>query len=59
MPSSFEAWDSPVPSGILGGKWLLSVLHEDLYAFDDMRADAKTFYQEFYGAEIDETLVTK
>ncbi|MEA4891938.1 MAG: ABC transporter substrate-binding protein [Peptococcaceae bacterium] len=59
MPDAFEAWDSPVPSGILGSKWLLSVLHEDLYPFSDFQADVKAFYGEFYGAEIDEALVTK
>lgn len=27
IPSKAEAWDSPVPSGILGAVWLANVLH--------------------------------
>jgi iron complex transport system substrate-binding protein len=30
MPAKAEAWDSPVPSGILGSVWLASVLHPDI-----------------------------
>jgi len=53
MPSAFEAWDSPIPSSILGIKWLLSVLHEDVYPIDEMRQAAFAFYKEFYDIEID------
>lgn len=59
MPRDFEAWDSPVPSCVLGFRWLLSVLHEDIYPMDAMRADAQAFYQTFYGAEIDTALIDK
>ncbi|MBV7276612.1 ABC transporter substrate-binding protein [Clostridium sp. PL3] len=59
MPSAFEAWDSPVPSCILGSKWLLSTLHKDLYSFDNMKKDASEFYKQFYGITIDEKLITK
>ncbi len=59
MPSSFEAWDSPVPSGILGCMWLSSVLHEDSYPFDEFREEAAEFYREFYGVEIDPALITR
>lgn len=59
MPRDFEAWDSPVPSCVLGFRWLLSVLHEDVYPMDAMRADAQAFYQTFYGAEIDTALIDK
>lgn len=59
MPSSFEAWDSPVPSGILGCMWLSSALHEELYPFDEFKEEAAEFYREFYGAEIDRSLITR
>lgn len=59
MPSSFEAWDSPVPSALLGSRWMASVLHEDAYAFDAFKADAATFYNTFYGIDIDQQLLTK
>lgn len=59
MPSSFEAWDSPVPSGILGCMWLSSALHEELYPFDEFKEEAAEFYREFYGAEIDRLLITR
>lgn len=57
MPREFEAWDSPVPSGILGKLWLLSILHGDRYSYDEFTDDAYDFYKEFYDFEIDkETL---
>jgi iron complex transport system substrate-binding protein len=57
MPGAFEAWDSPVPSCMLGVRWLLNVLHEDVYSADSLREDAANFYREFYGAEIDTALI--
>lgn len=57
MPNAFEAWDSPVPSGILGSLWLLAVIHGDLYSMDEMRAEAVSFYQTFYGFEADASLI--
>lgn len=59
LPSSFEAWDSPVPSGVLGIRWVASVLHGDLYSFEQFQQDAADFYKEFYGVEIDTQLITK
>lgn len=59
MPTDFEAWDSPVPSATLGVRWLLSVLHEDIYPLETLQADAAHFYREFYGIEIDTALVGK
>lgn len=53
MPSAFEAWDSPVPSCTLGIRWLLSVLHGDLYPMASMRETAAAFYHTFYGIDID------
>ncbi len=59
MPSSFESWDSPVPSAILGTMWLTSVLHEDVYPFDEFKQDAYDFYEQFYNIEIEMDELTK
>ena len=59
MPSSFEAWDSPVPSAMLGSRWMAAVLHDDVYSFEDFQKDAADFYLTFYGVEIDQSLLTK
>ena len=59
MPSSFEAWDSPVTSFPLGIRWMLSVLHEDIYPFEDMKEYAAAFHLEFFGIEIDIGLITR
>ena len=42
MPGGIEEWDSPVPSGILGTMWMTSVLHPDVYPFEEFTADART-----------------
>lgn len=59
MPKGFEAWDSPVPSCTLGIRWLLNALHEDLYPLAELQADAAGFYKEFYGIDIDTSLIGK
>ena len=59
MPSSFEAWDSPVPSAMLGSLWMASVLHEDAYSLDQFKDDAAGFYKTFYGVDIDRDLLTR
>lgn len=59
MPDSFEAWDSPVPSGILGTMWMAGVLHDNFYSFEEFQKEAAAFYGEFYGVEIDTALITK
>lgn len=51
MPKGLEEWDSPVPSGILGVRWLCSILHGDVYSRDEMEEDAREFYRTFYGFE--------
>jgi len=51
MPVGFEGWDAPVPSCILGVKWLLAALHGDVYGMEDLRRDTAAFYREFYGIE--------
>lgn len=57
MPRDFEAWDSPVPSCTLGIRWMLNALHEDVYSLEELRTDAADFYEEFYGAQIDTSLI--
>lgn len=59
MPSGFENWDSPIPSGVLGTLWLTSVLHEDLYSFEKFKDDVFEFYQNFYGFQVDKNKITK
>ncbi len=49
MPTGFEAWDSPVPSGVLGTLWMLQTLHPDLYSEVQFAEDVQEFYETFYG----------
>jgi iron complex transport system substrate-binding protein len=53
MPSDFEAWDSPVPSSILGKMWLTSVLYPDKYSNENFAEDVAYFYKTFYNFDID------
>ena len=48
MPNKAEAWDSPVPSGILGALWLANVLHSDLLTDADCAAKIDEYYETFY-----------
>lgn len=48
MPDRAEAWDSPVPGGILGALWLAGVLHGDLLTGDDCAAVIDEYYETFY-----------
>ncbi|NLM43919.1 MAG: ABC transporter substrate-binding protein [Clostridiales bacterium] len=59
MPDAFEAWDSPVPSSILGTMWLSSILNEDKYPYDKFKDEAVEFYKEFYDIEINKEELTK
>jgi len=59
MPGDFEAWDSPIPSSMLGALWLLHVLHPDAYSMEELRLNAASFYHEFYGIHIDTGLIGK
>lgn len=59
MPSSFEAWDSPVPSGVLGTMWLASIINEESYSFENFKSDAADFYKQFYEIDIDQAQITK
>ncbi len=57
MPSNFEAWDSPVPSSILGKMWLTSILYKDLYSNDNFAEDVAYFYSTFYDFEIEKEVL--
>ena len=48
LPNKAEAWDSPVPSGILGALWLANVLHADLLTDADCAAKIDEYYETFY-----------
>ena len=48
LPNKAEAWDSPVPSGILGALWLANVLHSDLLSDADCAAKMDAYYETFY-----------
>ena len=49
MPRKAEAWDSPVPSGILGAVWLANVLHPEAFPEADCTALMDEYYETFYG----------
>lgn len=48
LPSKAEAWDSPVPSGILGSIWLANVLHADNVSEAECVARINEYYETFY-----------
>ena len=49
MPSKAEAWDSPVPGGVLGAVWLSSVLHPEVCTEESVSGVIDLFYETFYG----------
>lgn len=49
LPNAIEAWDSPVPSSILGSMWLATVIHPDDYPTDAWTQAAVAYYETFYG----------
>ena len=54
IPGNAEAWDSPVPSSILGSVWLASVLHPDLMDKEAGTAVMDEYYETFYGFKYSE-----
>lgn len=48
LPSKAEAWDSPVPGGILGSVWLAEVLHPELFTEAEPAAVIDEYYETFY-----------
>ena len=51
MPSDIEAWDSPVPGGVLGAAWIATVLHPELVSAEDFAQLSRDFYETFYGLD--------
>ena len=49
LPSKAEAWDSPVPSAILGAVWLANTLHPEHFSQEDCNALIDEYYDTFYG----------
>ena len=49
IPNKAEAWDSPVPSGILGALWLASILHSDDVSESKCVELIDQYYESFYG----------
>lgn len=49
MPGDIEAWDSPVPSSILGSMWLAGVIHPGDYPADAWAQATVSYYETFYG----------
>lgn len=48
IPDKAEAWDSPVPSGILGSVWLAGVLHPEQYPESEITQVIDDYYKTFY-----------
>ena len=48
MPGDAEAWDSPVPGGILGAVWLASALHPEECPEAEAMEVIDSFYETFY-----------
>ena len=48
LPNKAEAWDSPVPRGILGALWLANELHNELLTDADCAAKIDEYYETFY-----------
>ncbi len=53
MPSSLEAWDSPVPASYLGSLWLASIIHPEQYSEEEYAKEMQGYYKEFYGFDVD------
>ncbi len=49
MPDKAEAWDSPVPGGILGSLWLANVLHPEVITEEEVNTLTDEYYETFYG----------
>ncbi|MDO4219333.1 MAG: ABC transporter substrate-binding protein [Synergistaceae bacterium] len=51
MPNYIEAWDTPIPAGILGSLWLASKLYPDKVSSEYFEKTVRQYYKEFYGFE--------
>ncbi|MDD6142334.1 MAG: ABC transporter substrate-binding protein [bacterium] len=48
LPNKAEAWDSPVPSAILGAVWLANALHPEQFSQETCDALIDEYYETFY-----------
>lgn len=48
IPADAEAWDSPVPSSILGALWLANILHPERLTDRDCAESIDEYYETFY-----------
>lgn len=51
LPGDIEAWDSPVPGGVLGAVWMASVLHPEAVTVEQFAELSTSFYETFYGLD--------
>lgn len=51
FPSNLETWDTPGLSSCLGKLWAASIINPERISLDQVKEEAKAFYQEFYGFE--------
>ena len=51
IPSTYEDWDSPVPSSFLGSIWLAATIHKDNYSMVEFNKYMKDFYDIHYEFE--------
>ncbi len=57
MPSSLEAWDSPLPSSFLGSLWIASVVHPEFYTNEEFVLAVQSFYKDFYGFNVEPSMI--
>lgn len=53
FPSALETWDTPNLSSCLGVLWVYSKLYPEEVSVDVVKKEAKAFYKEFYGIDVD------
>jgi len=51
FPGDLISWDQPDPRWVLGLAWLATKIHPALFPDNDMKAEARTFFKNFYGIE--------
>ena len=59
MPDSIEAWDSPVPSTLMGSLWMASVLHPELISPEEWQNTVTDFYLRFYRTDVHDLVQTE
>jgi len=59
IPYGLEAFDTPLPAGILGTLWLTHILHPDLLTMDELVYEFQYFYYNFFNIILNQTLITR